>query len=99
MVGVIDQLRMPDNGEGRKLTLVDTKTHGQPMLPAEPQYRNGRLQLKFYKHLWDNMVSNNFPSKQFYEHFSMDPQHKLSDEVKMNATDSGFPAQVLQQQC
>uniref|UniRef100_A0A803L3T3 Exonuclease V n=1 Tax=Chenopodium quinoa TaxID=63459 RepID=A0A803L3T3_CHEQI len=95
MVGVIDELRMPDDGEKRKLTLVDTKTRGQPRLPAEPQCRNGRLQLKFYKRLWDNMVSNNFPSKQFYEHFSMDPEHKLSDEVKMNAADSGFPAETL----
>lgn len=47
-----------------------------------------------YKYLLDNLVSNNFPSKQFYEHFSMDPQHVLSDEVKMSAADSGFPAEV-----
>lgn len=95
MVGVIDELRMPITGNDRKLTLVDTKTRSQPRLPAEPQCRNARLQLMFYKRLWDNMISNNFPSKQFYEHFSMDPQHNLSDEVKMNAADSGFPAETL----
>lgn len=48
----------------------------------------------FYKRLLDNMISNNFPSEQFYVHFSMDPHNILSDEVKMNAADSGFPAEV-----
>ncbi|XP_057248117.1 exonuclease V, chloroplastic isoform X2 [Beta vulgaris subsp. vulgaris] len=97
MVGVIDELRMPVTGNDRKLTLVDTKTRGQPRLPSEPQRRNGRLQLMCYKYLLDNLVSNNFPSKQFYEHFSMDPQHVLSDEVKMSAADSGFPAETLEE--
>ncbi|XP_021836911.2 exonuclease V, chloroplastic isoform X2 [Spinacia oleracea] len=95
MVGVIDELRMPVTGNGRKLTLVDTKTRVQPRLPTEPQRRNGRLQLMFYKRLLDNMISNNFPSEQFYVHFSMDPHNILSDEVKMNAADSGFPAETL----
>lgn len=53
-----------------------------------------RLQLMCYKYLWDNLVSNKFPSEQFYEFFSMDPQHILSDEVKMNVADAGFPAEV-----
>ncbi|KAL2938279.1 Exonuclease V chloroplastic [Bienertia sinuspersici] len=95
MVGVIDELRMPVTGNDKKLTLVDTKTRARPRLPAEPQCRNGRLQLKCYKHLWDNLVCNNFPSEHFYEFFSMDPQHILSDEVKMNAANSGFPAETL----
>lgn len=53
-----------------------------------------RLQLMYYKYLWDNLIFVNFPSEQFYEFFSMDPQRILSDDVKMNASNSGFPAEV-----
>lgn len=43
MVGVIDELRMPVAGNDRNLTLVDTKTRGQPRLPTKPQGRNGSM--------------------------------------------------------
>ncbi|KAK9689605.1 hypothetical protein RND81_09G070900 [Saponaria officinalis] len=95
MVGVIDEIRMPLTGNERNLILVDTKTRRQPRIPAEPQRRNGRLQLMCYKYLWDMLVSDNFPSKQFYEYFSLDPEHTLSDEIKMSTADSGFPSETL----
>ncbi|XP_074303486.1 exonuclease V, chloroplastic [Silene latifolia] len=95
MVGVIDELRMPVTENGRNLVLVDTKTRRQPRIPAEPQCRNGRLQLMCYKYLWDKLVSDEFPSKQFYEYFSLDPEHTLSDDIKMSTADSGFPAETF----
>ncbi|CAO2814434.1 unnamed protein product [Amaranthus hypochondriacus] len=95
MVGIIDELRMPVPGNDRNLILVDTKTRTHSSPPAEPQRRNGRLQLMYYKYLWDNLIFVNFPSEQFYEFFSMDPQRILSDDVKMNASNSGFPAETL----
>ncbi|KAL9243885.1 hypothetical protein vseg_017722 [Gypsophila vaccaria] len=95
MVGVIDEIRMPLSGNERNLILVDTKTRRQPRIPAEPQRRNGRLQLMCYKYLWDMLVSDNFPSKQFYEYFSLDPEHILSEVIKMSTANSGFPSETL----
>lgn len=95
MVGVIDELRMPVTGDDRILTLVDTKTRLQPRLPAEPQRRNGRLQLMCYKYLWDTLVAGNFPSEEFFEFFSLDSQHILSDEIKRSTIESGLPAETL----
>ncbi|KAH9603211.1 hypothetical protein KSS87_003756 [Heliosperma pusillum] len=95
MVGVIDELRMPVTETGRNLILVDTKTRRQPRIPAEPQCRNGRLQLMCYKYLWDKLVSDIFPSKQFYDYFSLDPEHTLSDDIKMSTAEAGFPAETL----
>lgn len=95
MVGVIDELRMPIAGEDRNLMLVDTKTRVRPRLPTEPQGRNGRLQLMCYKYLWDNLVSENFPSAQFFEYFSLDSRCILSDEIKRLMVDSDFSAETL----
>lgn len=97
MVGVIDELRMPVAGEDRNLMLIDTKTRVRPRLPTEPQGRNGRLQLMCYKYLWDNLVSEKFPSDQFFEYFSLDSRCILSDEIKRLMVDSDFSAAVSSQ--
>ena len=42
LVGVIDEIRMPEKESDGKPILVDTKTRVRDSLPAEPQRRNGR---------------------------------------------------------
>ncbi|CAK9143215.1 unnamed protein product [Ilex paraguariensis] len=95
IVGVIDEVRMPSTETERNPTLVDTKTRVQPIIPSEPQRRNGRLQLMCYKHLWDNLAADKFPSRQFLEFFSLNPYNILSEEIRENTAKSGFPAETL----
>ena len=47
-----------------------------------------------YKYLWDNLVSEKFPSDQFFEYFSLDSRCILSDEIKRLMVDSDFSAEV-----
>lgn len=42
MVGMVDEIRMPEEGLNRNPILVDTKTRVRETPPAEPQRRNGR---------------------------------------------------------
>lgn len=42
MVGVIDEMRMPERQSDAYPMLVDTKTRAKATLPPEPQRRNGR---------------------------------------------------------
>ncbi|XP_010253550.1 PREDICTED: exonuclease V, chloroplastic isoform X2 [Nelumbo nucifera] len=93
-VGVIDEIRMPSTGNIRNPLLVDTKTRSQATLPSEAQKRNGRLQLMCYKYLWDNVVSDNFPSDHFFDFFRLNPEITLSKEIKEQTASSGFPAQI-----
>nr|XP_023927568.1 exonuclease V, chloroplastic-like [Quercus suber] len=95
MVGMVDEVRMPVTETDRNPILVDIKTRVQDTLPAEPQRRNGRLQLMCYKYLWDNLVADSFPSKQFFDFFSLDPYYILSKEIRENTAKSGFPVKTL----
>ncbi|WOG87573.1 hypothetical protein DCAR_0206802 [Daucus carota subsp. sativus] len=95
MVGVIDEIRMPLTGTERNLTLVETKTRSHAGFPRDPQRRNGRLQLMCYKYLWDNLITNKFPYKQFLNFFSLNPNHILCEDIRENTAKSGFPAQTL----
>lgn len=95
MVGVIDEIRMPVTETIRNPLLVDTKTRVKDTLPAEPQRRNGRLQLMCYKYMWDDLVADKFPSKKFFDFFSLNPHHILSDEIREMTANSGFPAENL----
>ncbi|KAJ8551845.1 hypothetical protein K7X08_028288 [Anisodus acutangulus] len=95
MVGIIDEIRMPKGQSDAYPMLVDTKTRVRASLPAEPQRRNGRLQLMCYKHLWDSLVADEFPSRQFFEFFSLNPHHILSAEIRENTAKCGFPAETL----
>ncbi|XP_059626747.1 exonuclease V, chloroplastic-like [Cornus florida] len=95
MVGVIDEIRMPVTENERNPILVETKTRVQATIPSEPQRRNGRLQLMCYKYLWDNLVSDHFPSRQFFESFTLNPHYILSKEIRENTSNSGFPAETL----
>ncbi|XP_073143540.1 exonuclease V, chloroplastic [Henckelia pumila] len=95
MVGVIDEIRMPLVESERMPLLVDTKTRVRATLPAEPQRRNGRLQLMCYKYLWDSLVASKFPSQKFFDYFSLNPHHILSPEVRQVTEKSGFPSETL----
>ncbi|PSR95170.1 Exonuclease [Actinidia chinensis var. chinensis] len=95
MVGVVDEIRMPLTETENNPTFVDTKTRQQATLPAEPQRRNGRLQLMCYKYLWDNLVADNFPFRLFFDYFSLNPHSVLSEEIVAHACKSGFPAETL----
>nr|AAT40552.2 hypothetical protein SDM1_4t00014 [Solanum demissum] len=93
MVGVIDEIRMPEGQSDSYPKLVDTKTRTTASLPREPQRRNGRLQLMCYKHLWDSLVADDFPSRQFFEFFSLNPNHILSAEIRERTAKCGFAAE------
>ncbi|TKY67257.1 Exonuclease V [Spatholobus suberectus] len=95
MVGVIDEIRMPLTENDHNPILIDTKTRARDTLPAEPQRRNGRLQLMCYKYLWDNLVADDFPSKFFFTYFGLNPQHNLCEDLKVISADSGFSASTL----
>lgn len=47
-----------------------------------------------YKHLWDSLVDDDFPSRQFFEFFSLNPNRILSAEIRENTAKCGFPAEV-----
>ncbi|KAL6506326.1 hypothetical protein OROGR_024507 [Orobanche gracilis] len=95
MVGIIDEIRMPVSESKRFPLLVDTKTRVQARLPGEPQRRNGRLQLMCYKYMWDSLVGGKFPSRKFFDFFSLNPNHILSQEIRENTANSGFPSETL----
>ncbi|XP_040991029.1 exonuclease V, chloroplastic-like [Juglans microcarpa x Juglans regia] len=95
MVGVIDEVRMPVTESDRNPIFVDTKTRVKNALPFEPQKRKGRLQLMCYKYLWDNLVTDEFPSNRFFNFFSLNPYSILSEEIRENTAKSGFPAKIL----
>uniref|UniRef100_A0A7N0R8K3 Exonuclease V n=1 Tax=Kalanchoe fedtschenkoi TaxID=63787 RepID=A0A7N0R8K3_KALFE len=95
VVGIIDELRMPLGSCDNYPTLVDTKTRKRDSLPAEPQRRNGRLQLMCYKYLWDNQIMNEFPSTQLFNFFSLDPHCILSDDIQETTANSGYEAKTL----
>lgn len=54
----------------------------------------GRLQLMCYKYLWDNLVTDNFPSNIFFTYFGLNPQRDLCEDIKVTSADSGFSASV-----
>lgn len=53
-----------------------------------------RFQLMCYKHMWDLSVSKNFPSKQFFDYFNLNPLRILSEDIRENVANAGFPAEV-----
>lgn len=95
MVGVVDEIRMPAIEDENSPTLVETKTRVQATLPSEAQLRNARLQLMCYKYLWDNLVANEFPCRQFLDFFSLNPHSNLSEEIVAHSCKSGFAAETL----
>ncbi|KAL0460235.1 UNVERIFIED_CONTAM: Exonuclease V, chloroplastic [Sesamum latifolium] len=95
MVGIIDEIRMLESEPKRLPILVDTKTRVRATLPSEPQRRNGRLQLMCYKYMWDSLVADKFPSLKFFDFFSLNPNHILSQEIRESTSKSGFPSETL----
>lgn len=53
-----------------------------------------RLQLMCYKYLWDSLVADKFPSRNFFDFFSLNPHYILSEDIRTNIAKSGFPAEV-----
>ncbi|GLU19028.1 hypothetical protein SLE2022_352980 [Rubroshorea leprosula] len=96
IVGSIDEIRMPKTETDGKPIIVDIKTCFRDRLPAEPQKRNGRLQLMCYKYLWDTLVVDGFFAEQFFNFFSLNQYNLLSKEIREETAKSGFPAKTLE---
>lgn len=47
-----------------------------------------------YKSLWDSLAATSFSSRQFYDSLSLNPHYMLSEEIRENTANSGFPAKV-----
>ncbi|KAH9311694.1 hypothetical protein KI387_026729, partial [Taxus chinensis] len=94
IIGVIDEVRMCAQSGIERPLLVDTKTRSQAVLPSEPQKRNARLQLMCYKFLWDNIVTDDFPSSSFFQYFGLQPQRPLSKDIRKHIGDSGIGKNV-----
>ncbi|KAH7677806.1 Exonuclease V protein [Dioscorea alata] len=94
MIGVIDELQMPVGKSSHNPCLVDTKTRCRATLPSEAQKRNARLQLMCYKYLWDNLVVNDFSTGLFFDHFALNPQYVLSEDIRQHSSSLGFEAKV-----
>ncbi|XP_074570649.1 exonuclease V, chloroplastic isoform X2 [Curcuma longa] len=82
MVGVIDEIRISRDGGAGLPMLVDTKTRCKATVPSAAQKRNARLQLMCYKYLWDNLVTNTFPTEHFFRHYELNRQYTLTGDVK-----------------
>ncbi|KAG2311079.1 hypothetical protein Bca52824_022636 [Brassica carinata] len=99
IVGIIDEVRKAsaeDSSDTGPL-LSDTKTRVRDTLPAEPQRRNGRLQVMLYKLLWDTVVKEEFPATRFFNYFALNRHEVLSQDVRDNIADAGIPAQTLEE--
>ncbi|KFK27573.1 hypothetical protein AALP_AA8G401200 [Arabis alpina] len=99
IIGIIDEVRKASAEESSDIgpLLTDTKTRGRDTLPAEPQRRNGRLQVMLYKLLWDTVVKESFPAGRFFDYFSLDRHCVLSQDVRDNIANAGIPAQTLEE--
>ncbi|KAL1208600.1 Exonuclease V [Cardamine amara subsp. amara] len=99
IVGIIDELRKAyaEESSDSGPILIDTKTRLRGTLPAEPQRRNGRLQLMLYKLLWDTIVKEGFPAGPFFDYFSLNRHYVLSQDVRDNIANAGIQAQTLEE--
>jgi hypothetical protein len=52
-----------------------------------------------YKYMWDNLVADNFPSKDFFTYFGLNPQSILCEDLRVLSADSGFSATVSRGHC
>lgn len=52
-----------------------------------------------YKYMWDNLVADNFPSKDFFTYFGLNPQSILCEDLRVLSADSGFSATVSRGDC
>lgn len=98
IVGKIDEIRMPKLKNDHNPVLVETKTRYRDTVPAEPQKRNGMIQLMCYKYLWDNLVAHanhDFPSKQLFDYFELNPRRTLCKDLQKACVDSGISALTL----
>ncbi|KAJ8484660.1 hypothetical protein OPV22_017145 [Ensete ventricosum] len=96
IVGVIDEIRLSRDEDTVCTFLVDTKTRYKATMPSKAQGRNARLQLMCYKYLWDNLVTTNFPMEEFFDHFKLNRQYRLSGEVKEHIASLGFGVKMLE---
>lgn len=95
IAGVIDEIQMLEINTSRIPMLIDTKTRVRDTIPAEPQRRNGKLQLMCYKFLLDSLISDGFSIRQFFNFFSLNPHSTLSEEIADSTTSFGFTARTL----
>jgi hypothetical protein len=59
VTGVVDEMRMKDNG---MVGIHELKTRTKPTLPSPSQQRATHLQLMLYKTLWDQLVTKGVDS-------------------------------------
>ncbi|XP_058769472.1 exonuclease V, chloroplastic-like [Vicia villosa] len=98
IVGKIDEIRMPNAESDHNPVLVETKTRYRDTVPPESKKRNGRIQLMCYKYLWDSLVAHadhDFPSKQLFDYFELNPRRFLSKDLQRACVDSGIKASRL----
>ncbi|KAG6485882.1 exonuclease V, chloroplastic-like isoform X2 [Zingiber officinale] len=95
MVGVIDEIRISRDGGAGLPLLVDTKTRLKATVPSAAQKRNGRLQLMCYKFLWDNLVTNTFPTEHFFRRFELNRQYTLTGDIKKYIDSFGLDLKTL----
>ncbi|KAG6482013.1 exonuclease V, chloroplastic-like [Zingiber officinale] len=95
MVGVIDEIRISRDGGAGLPLLVDTKTRLKATIPSAAQKRNGRLQLMCYKFLWDNLVTNTFPTEHFFRRFELNRQYTLTGDIKKYIDSFGLDLKTL----
>ena len=46
------------------------------------------------KRMWDNLVADKFPTKKFFDYFSLNPYTMLSEVIIERTANLGFPAKV-----
>ncbi|CAL5209934.1 unnamed protein product [Lathyrus oleraceus] len=98
IVGKIDEIWMSNAKNDHNPVLVEIKTRYRDTVPAESQKRNGRIQLMCYKYLWDNLVAHadhDFPSKQLFDYFELNPRRFLCKDLQTACVDSGISASRL----
>uniref|UniRef100_A0A0A9FNK5 Exonuclease V, chloroplastic n=1 Tax=Arundo donax TaxID=35708 RepID=A0A0A9FNK5_ARUDO len=49
-----------------------------------------------YKYLWDNLITEKFPSEYFFSYFDLNPDYLLSDDVKCYISSLGFHAKTFE---
>lgn len=77
LLGIVDELI---EGEDGQVVLSDTKTRRKPSLPSDAQKLTTRIQLMLYKHMFDQLVTADFPSDDYFTELRLNPEAPFSSE-------------------
>ncbi|TNE43465.1 MAG: hypothetical protein EP343_33505 [Deltaproteobacteria bacterium] len=92
LLGIVDQLLTQDDGQ---TILSDTKTRRKANLPSEAQKLTTRIQLMLYKHMFDQLVTHDFPKEDYFTELRLDPDVTFSDEFLEGLREHGLPGENL----